>query len=168
MPTTIANTILMSAIFATLIAIFQEGGKYWSRFMENKMAVSHFTDNKFGISRFTRKKTFLYDQFFSFWLRTTAKELPCSMTLPFSRFLFLVLWKGKQSRDLPIFLFPSCWLSQTRSQLEGCRGHVSKALGREWRFSNAMCTRQFNRTVEVIISLEKLKITWKKITLPVN
>ena len=33
-------------------------GGYWSRFMENKMAVSHFTDNKFGISRFTRKKPF--------------------------------------------------------------------------------------------------------------
>ena len=126
MLTTMANTILMSAIFATLIAIFQEGGKYWSRFMENKMAVLQFTDNKFGISRFTRKKTFLYDQFFSFRLRTTAKELPCSMTSPFSRFLFLVRWKGKESCDLPI-LFPSCWLSQTCSQLEGCRGHVSKA-----------------------------------------
>ena len=55
-----------------------------------KMAVSHFTDNKFGISRFKRKK-FLYDQFCLFWLRTTAKELPCSMSPPFSRFLFLVL-----------------------------------------------------------------------------
>ena len=35
------------------------GGRYWSRFMENKMAVSHFTDNKFGISRFKRKKCFI-------------------------------------------------------------------------------------------------------------
>ena len=34
-------------------------GGYWSRFMENKMAVSHFTDNKFGISRFTRKNVFI-------------------------------------------------------------------------------------------------------------
>ena len=34
-------------------------GRYWSRFMENKMAVWHFTDNKFGISRFTRKNVFI-------------------------------------------------------------------------------------------------------------
>ena len=70
------------------------GGGCWSRFMENKMAVSHFTDNKFGISRFKRKKIFLDDQFYLFWLRTAAKELPCSMSSPLSRFLFLVLWKG--------------------------------------------------------------------------
>ena len=74
----------------------REGGRgegdYWS-YIEKKMTVSHFTDNKFGISRFTRKKKFLYDQLFLLWLRSTAEELPCSMSSPFSRFLFLVLWK---------------------------------------------------------------------------
>ena len=60
------------------------------------MAVSHFTDKKFGISLFTRKKTFLYDQFFSLWLRTIAKELPCSMSSPCVRFLFLVLCEGNR------------------------------------------------------------------------
>ena len=68
---------------------------HWSRFMENKMAVSHFTDNKFGI-HVSRETKFLYDQFCLFWLRTTAKELPCSMSPPFSRCLFLVLWKGNR------------------------------------------------------------------------
>ena len=71
-------------------------GGYWSRFVENKMVVSHFTDNKFGISRFTSKTTFLDTHFFLLWLRTITKELPCSMSSPFSRFLFLVLWKGNR------------------------------------------------------------------------
>ena len=65
------------------------------------MAISHFTDNKFGISRFTRKKNFLYDQSLLLWVITKAKELLCSMPSPFSCSLFLVLWKGKESRDLP-------------------------------------------------------------------
>ena len=42
-------------------------------------------------SAFHEKKKFLYDQFFSLWLRTKAKELPCSMSSPFSCFLFLML-----------------------------------------------------------------------------
>ena len=67
------------------------------------MAVSHFTDNKFAISCFTRKKTFLYDQIVLLWLRTTAKELFCSMSSPFSRFLFLVLWKGNRVLDSSLF-----------------------------------------------------------------
>ena len=60
-----------------------------------KMAVSHFTGNKFGI-HVSRETKFLYDQFCLFWLRTTAKELPCSISPPFSLFLFLVLWKGNR------------------------------------------------------------------------
>ena len=61
-----------------------------------------FTDSKFGVSRFTKKKNvFIRSVFITLVKRTTAKELPCSMSSPFSRFLFLVLLKGKESRDLP-------------------------------------------------------------------
>ena len=56
--------------------------------------ISRTINSAFHVSR--EKKTFLYDQFFLLWLRTTAKELPCSMSSPFSRFLFLVLWKGNR------------------------------------------------------------------------
>ena len=68
---------------------------YWSRFMENVKWPFHISDNKFGI-HVSRETKFLYDQFCLFWLRTTAKELPCSMSPPFSRCLFLVLWKGNR------------------------------------------------------------------------
>ena len=158
MLTTMANTILMSAIFATLIAIFQEGGKYWSRFMENKMAVSHFTDNKFGISRFTRKKKVFIRSVFLFLVKNYSQRT--ALFDDFTILPLLVLGAVKRKRILrppdlvSVMLavpdmFPIGRLSRPR--VEG--------LDREWRFSNTMCTRRFNRTVEVIISLEKLKIT---------
>ena len=55
--------------------------------------ISRTINSAFHVSR---EKKFLYDQSCLFWLRTTAKELPCSMSPPFSRFLFLVLWKGNR------------------------------------------------------------------------
>ena len=50
---------------------------------------SRTINSAFHVSR--EKKTFSYDQFSLLWLRTSAKELPCSMSSPFSRFLFLAL-----------------------------------------------------------------------------
>ena len=97
--------------------------------MENKMAVSHFTDNKFCISRYEKKSI----SFSYCGLRISCYHLLSKKKS--SKQLYLA-----ESRDLPI-LFPPCWLSQTLSQ--GCRGHVSKALSRERRFSNAMCTQRF-------------------------
>ena len=72
---------------------FSEGGKGGilggggdiGRFILHGQWIRHF--------KFSREKNNSYDQFFLLWLRTTAKELACSMSSPFSRFLFLVLWK---------------------------------------------------------------------------
>ena len=50
--------------------------------------ISRTINSAFHVSR---EKNVLYDPFCLFWLRTTAKELPCSMFPPFCRFLFLVL-----------------------------------------------------------------------------
>ena len=93
---------------------------YWSRSMENKMALSHFTDNKFGFSRFTRKKKFLHDQFFLLWLTTTAKELPCSIPSPFFRLLFLVLWKGNQVLCLEVEARHHLLLKQNHCHQRSC------------------------------------------------
>ena len=60
------------------------GGGYWP------FHTSRIMNSAFQVSR---EKNNSYDQFFLLWLRTTAKELACSMSSPFSRFLFLVLWK---------------------------------------------------------------------------
>ena len=61
--------------------------------------ISRTINSAFHVSR---EKNVLYDQFCLFWLRTTAKELPCSMFPPFCRFLFLVLWKGNRVLCLEI------------------------------------------------------------------
>ena len=55
----IGNFTLTAGCSQRVVVVVGGGGGYWSRFMENKMAVSHFTDNKFGISRFKRKKIFI-------------------------------------------------------------------------------------------------------------
>ena len=72
------------------------GGGYWSRFMENVKWPFHISRTINWPFHVSREKKFLYDQFCLFSLRTIAKELPCSMSPPFSRFLFLVLWKGNR------------------------------------------------------------------------
>ena len=124
------------------------GGGFDHVSWKTKWPFSHFTDNKLGIWCF---KTFLYDQFFLLRLRTTAKELRCSMSSPFSRFLFLVLWKGNRVLCLEV---------EARHQvLLLCRIIVIR--GVVIVFRELVC---FNRTVEVIFSLEKLRTTWKKIT----
>ena len=57
-------------------------------------------------------KRFLYDQFFLLRLTTTAKGLPCSMSSPFSHFLFMVLWKGNWG----LFLEVDTWHHLLRKQ----------------------------------------------------
>jgi len=74
---------------------------YWSRFMENKMAVSRFTDNKLGISRFTRKNYVFIRSVFLTFVKNYSQRTALLDISPFSRFLSLVLWKGKESRDFP-------------------------------------------------------------------
>ena len=60
----------------------------------------------------SRVKRFLYDQFFLLRLRTTAKGLPCSMSSPFSHFLFMVQWKGNWG----LFLEVDAWHHLLRKQ----------------------------------------------------
>ena len=89
---------------------------------------------------------FLYDQFFLLWLRTTAKEVPCSMSSPFSPFLFLVLWKENWVVCLEVEAWHHLLLMQNHCHQRS----------RHW-FRELIC---FNWTVEFLIfSLEKLKIT---------
>lgn len=91
------------------------------------------------------------------WRTTESGTSPCGL-----RVLVNICYKKKNSSKQfysvescdVLILFLPCWLSQTHSL--GCCGHVWKALGWEWRFRNVMCTQQFNWTVEVIISLQKL------------
>ena len=96
--------VLEPGLLVQFVAIIIEGGKgkgggggdidRVSCKMKWPFHFSRTINSAFHVSR--EKKTFLYNQFFLLWLRTTAKELLCSMSSPFSRFLFLVLSKGSQ------------------------------------------------------------------------
>ena len=122
--------------------LLTEGGKggYWSCFMENKMAISNSMGNKFGISRFKR---FLYDQFFLLWLRTTSKGLRCSMSSPFSHFLFLVLWKGNWGLCLEVDARHHLLLKQTH-----CHQRISHRIQRAGLLQSNSWSYNFSQKIK--------------------
>ena len=100
-------------------------GRYWSRFMENKMAVSHFTDNKFGISRFKRKKCFIRSVLLilvkNYSQRTALFDVPTILPL-------LVLGAVKRK---PSSLFRS-WGSAPSSNTETLLSEGSLSYSESW------------------------------------
>ena len=100
-------------------------GRYWSRFMENKMAVSHFTDNKFGISRFKRKKCFIRSVLLilvkNYSQRTALFDVPTILPL-------LVLGAVKRK---PSSLFRN-WGSAPSSNTETLSSEESLSYSESW------------------------------------
>ena len=98
---------------------------HWSRFMENKMAVSHFTDNKFGISRFKRKKCFIRSVLLilvkNYSQRTALFDVPTILTL-------LVLGAVKRK---PSSLFRN-WGSAPSSNTETLSSEESLSYSESW------------------------------------
>ena len=98
---------------------------HWSRFMENKMAVSHFTDNKFGISRFKRKKCFIRSVLLilvkNYSQRTALFDVPTILPL-------LVLGAVKRK---PSSLFRS-WGSAPSSNTETLSSEGSLSYSESW------------------------------------
>ena len=98
---------------------------HWSRFMENKMAVSHFTDNKFGISRFKRKKCFIRSVLLilvkNYSQRTALFDVPTILTL-------LVLGAVKRK---PSSLFRN-WGSAPFSNTETLSSEESLSYSESW------------------------------------
>ena len=108
-----------------VVVVGEGGGPYWSRFMENKMAVSHFTDNKFGISRFKRKKCFIRSVLLilvkNYSQRTALFDVPTILPL-------LVLGAVKRK---PSSLFRN-WGSAPSSNTETLSSEESLSYSESW------------------------------------
>ena len=101
------------------------GGRYWSCFMENKMAVLHFKDNKFGISRYKRKKCFIRSVLLilvkNYSQRTALFDVPTILPL-------LVLGAVKRK---PSSLFRN-WGSAPSSNTETLSSEESLSYSESW------------------------------------